>query len=77
MLKRRSQISCTHTHTEIQKLKDTPKAWNIHSMLNVLYSLVDKSNVNINQQLGEQGCGAVKWAHTTPILGKYYRTTFN
>ena len=31
---------------EIQKLKDTPNVWNIHSMINVLYSLVDKSNIN-------------------------------
>ena len=31
---------------EIQQLKENPKAWNIHSMLNVLYSLVEKSNIN-------------------------------
>ena len=31
---------------EIQRLKETPTMWNIHSMINVLYSLVDKSNIN-------------------------------
>lgn len=31
---------------EIQQLMDNPKVWNIHSMLNVLYSLVEKSNIN-------------------------------
>ena len=31
---------------EIQMLKDNPNIWNIHSVLNVLYSLVDKSNIN-------------------------------
>ena len=31
---------------EIQQLKENPNVWNIHSMLNVLYSLVDKSNIN-------------------------------
>ena len=31
---------------EIQQLRDMPNMWNIHSMLNVLYSLVEKSNIN-------------------------------
>lgn len=30
-------------------LRDNPKIWNVHSVLNVLHSLVEKSN--INQQL--------------------------
>lgn len=30
-------------------LRENPKIWNVHSVLNVLHSLVDKSN--INQQL--------------------------
>ena len=34
------------TSEEIQTLKESPKIWNIHSILNVLYSLVDKSNIN-------------------------------
>ena len=39
---------------EIQQLKDNPKAWNIHSMLNVLYSLVEKSNINKQVFLGSE-----------------------
>ncbi|XP_002736781.1 eukaryotic translation initiation factor 3 subunit L [Saccoglossus kowalevskii] len=34
---------------EINVLRQSPKIWNVHSVLNVLHSLVDKSN--INQQL--------------------------
>ena len=34
---------------EIGMLRSNPKIWNVHSVLNVLHSLVDKSN--INQQL--------------------------
>merc|ERR1712025_334831 len=31
---------------EIDNLKRNPKGWNVHSVLNVLHSLVDKSNIN-------------------------------
>lgn len=31
---------------EIDTLRNNPKVWNVHSVLNVLYSLVDKSNIN-------------------------------
>merc|ERR1711997_1149770 len=31
---------------EIETLKRNPKVWNVHSVLNVLHSLVDKSNIN-------------------------------
>lgn len=31
---------------EIEQLKQHPKVWNVHSVLNVLHSLVDKSNIN-------------------------------
>ena len=34
------------TAEEILILKDNPKMWNIHSVLNVLYSLVAKSRIN-------------------------------
>ena len=37
------------TEEEIEILKNNPTIWNVHSVLNVLHSLVDKSN--INQQL--------------------------
>ncbi|GIY56236.1 hypothetical protein CDAR_108492 [Caerostris darwini] len=31
---------------EIDQLRQHPKVWNVHSVLNVLHSLVDKSNIN-------------------------------
>ena len=34
------------TAEEIETLKRNPKVWNVHSVLNVLHSLVDKSNIN-------------------------------
>merc|ERR1711902_356676 len=34
------------TDEEIDILKANPKVWNVHSVLNVLHSLVDKSNIN-------------------------------
>lgn len=34
------------TEDEIELLKENPKMWNVHSVLNVLHSLVDKSNIN-------------------------------
>ncbi|XP_033117662.1 eukaryotic translation initiation factor 3 subunit L-like [Anneissia japonica] len=46
--KYRSKLN-NKTETEITILKENPKIWNVHSVLNVLHSLVEKSN--INQQL--------------------------
>ena len=37
------------TDSELDLLRDNPKIWNVHSVLNVLHCLIDKSN--INQQL--------------------------
>ena len=37
------------TEDELHTLKTTPRLWNVHIVLNVLHSLIDKSN--INQQL--------------------------
>ncbi|GFR32383.1 eukaryotic translation initiation factor 3 subunit L [Trichonephila clavata] len=34
------------TAEEIDQLRQHPKVWNVHSVLNVLHSLVDKSNIN-------------------------------
>ena len=36
----------TRTAEEILSLKENQKMWNIHSVLNVLYSLIAKSNIN-------------------------------
>jgi len=41
----RSKLS-KKTDEEIDTLKRHPKVWNVHSVLNVLHSLVDKSNIN-------------------------------
>lgn len=34
------------TPDELDQLRNNPKVWNVHSVLNVLHSLVDKSNIN-------------------------------
>lgn len=34
------------TDTELETLRESPKIWNVHSVLNVLHCLVDKSNIN-------------------------------
>merc|ERR1712168_1729376 len=47
----RSKLS-KKTEEEIEMLKRNPKVWNVHSVLNVLHSLVDKSNIN-KMQRGE------------------------
>jgi len=36
----------TKSEDELEYLKKNPKVWNVHSVLNVLHSLVDKSNIN-------------------------------
>lgn len=41
--------------SDLMKLKENPKIWNVHSVLNVLHSLVDKSK--INDQLKQVAAG--------------------
>uniref|UniRef100_A0A286Y4W8 PCI domain-containing protein n=1 Tax=Cavia porcellus TaxID=10141 RepID=A0A286Y4W8_CAVPO len=44
-----SQYRCKtakKSEEEIDFLRSNPKIWNVHSVLNVLHSLVDKSNIN-------------------------------
>ncbi|KAG2463479.1 EIF3L factor, partial [Polypterus senegalus] len=44
-----SQYRCKtakKSEDEIEFLRNNPKIWNVHSVLNVLHSLVDKSNIN-------------------------------
>uniref|UniRef100_H2ZZ48 Eukaryotic translation initiation factor 3 subunit L n=1 Tax=Latimeria chalumnae TaxID=7897 RepID=H2ZZ48_LATCH len=44
-----SQYRCKtakKSEEEIEFLRSNPKIWNVHSVLNVLHSLVDKSNIN-------------------------------
>jgi len=40
---------------EIEVLRNNPKIWNIHSVLNVLHSLVDKSKINEQLEAYNQG----------------------
>merc|ERR1712025_1089009 len=40
---------------ELEVLKRNPKVWNVHSVLNVLHSLVDKSNINKQLEVYNQG----------------------
>ena len=39
----------------IQRLKENPKIWNVHSVLNVLHSLVEKSQINEQLQKYNEG----------------------
>ncbi|XP_023929975.1 eukaryotic translation initiation factor 3 subunit L-like [Lingula anatina] len=44
-----SQYRCKlgkKSEDEVEHLRRNPKIWNVHSVLNVLHSLVDKSNIN-------------------------------
>lgn len=40
---------------EIEMFNQNPKIWNVHSVLNVLHSLVDKSNINLQLEVYTKG----------------------
>jgi translation initiation factor 3 subunit L len=42
----RMRANATGKTEDLNKLKENPKIWNVHSVLNVLHSLVDKSQIN-------------------------------
>jgi translation initiation factor 3 subunit L len=50
----RSKLS-KKSEDEITTLKSNPKIWNVHSVLNVLHSLVDKSNINRQLEIYTSG----------------------
>lgn len=53
-----SQFRCKlqkKTDEEIETLRKNPKVWNVHSVLNVLHSLVDKSNINKQLEVYNSG----------------------
>ena len=57
-----SQYRCKtakKSEEEIDFLRSNPKIWNVHSVLNVLHSLVDKSNINRQLEVYTSGgeCG--------------------
>ena len=64
-----SQYRCKtakKSEEEIDFLRSNPKIWNVHSVLNVLHSLVDKSNINRQLEVytsgGERGPPSVPQA---------------
>lgn len=50
----RSKLNSKHTN-EIAQIQENPKVWNVHSVLNVLHSLVDKSNINCQLEIYTSG----------------------
>lgn len=46
LFRMRAAVSGKNTEQTILKLRDNPKIWNVHSVLNVLHSLVEKSQIN-------------------------------
>ncbi|XP_071813636.1 eukaryotic translation initiation factor 3 subunit L-like isoform X2 [Apostichopus japonicus] len=52
--KYRSKIT-NKTNEELLFLRQNPKVWNVHSVLNVLHSLVDKSNINAQLEMYGKG----------------------
>lgn len=53
-----SQYRCKtakKSEEEIEFLRNNPKIWNVHSVLNVLHSLVDKSNINRQLEIYTSG----------------------
>ena len=46
LFRMRAGQSGKQSEQTLQKLRDNPKIWNVHSVLNVLHSLVDKSQIN-------------------------------
>ncbi|KAJ1877900.1 hypothetical protein H4R99_000033 [Coemansia sp. RSA 1722] len=63
------QSFCTHrsrvskrTPEEIALLKENPQVWNTYSVLNVLYSLIQKSNINQQLLVSKQGGDVIEAA---------------
>uniref|UniRef100_H2ZDI7 Eukaryotic translation initiation factor 3 subunit L n=1 Tax=Ciona savignyi TaxID=51511 RepID=H2ZDI7_CIOSA len=54
---------------EIDILRGNPKIWNIHSVLNVLHSLVDKSKINEQLQAYNEGMNQDAIANVAGIFG--------
>lgn len=63
----RMRANASGKANELNKLKENPKIWNVHSVLNVLHSLVDKSQ--INEQL-KQFIAGKDPTHVADTFGK-------
>lgn len=57
------------TADEIDVLRNNPKIWNIHSVLNVLHSLVDKSNINEQLKAYNDGLNQAAITQTAGVFG--------
>jgi len=57
------------TADEIDVLRNNPKIWNIHSVLNVLHSLVDKSNINEQLKAYNDGLNQAAITQKAGIFG--------
>uniref|UniRef100_A0A2K5DJA1 Eukaryotic translation initiation factor 3 subunit L n=1 Tax=Aotus nancymaae TaxID=37293 RepID=A0A2K5DJA1_AOTNA len=67
-----SQYRCKtakKSEEEIDFLRSNPKIWNVHSVLNVLHSLVDKSNINRQLEVYTSG------GDPESVAGEYGRQT--
>jgi translation initiation factor 3 subunit L len=45
----------SRTAEEIEHLKSQPRVWDVHSIMNILYSLVEKSNINRQLEVFQEG----------------------
>lgn len=61
----------TKSESEIDMLRDNQQIWNVHSVLNVLHSLVDKSCINEQLETFKAGKDASKVAGTFGVLPLY------
>lgn len=59
------------SESEIQMLRENQQIWNVHSVLNVLHSLVDKSCINEQLEIFKAGGDASKVAGTCGALPLY------
>ncbi|KAH9491887.1 Eukaryotic translation initiation factor 3 subunit L [Bulinus truncatus] len=73
----RHKIVNKKTEDEIELLRANPKIWNVHSVLNVLHSLVEKSNINKQLEVytsgGDPDSVAGEFGHNSlyKMLGYY------
>nr|CAB3241727.1 eukaryotic translation initiation factor 3 subunit L-like [Phallusia mammillata] len=58
------------TADEIEILRNNPKIWNIHSVLNVLHSLVDKSKINEQLDAYNKGLDQESIARVAGMFGR-------
>ena len=60
----RMRANASGKQGDLVKLNENPKIWNVHSVLNVLHSLVDKSQINDQLKQYNAGCDPSSVADT-------------